>query len=782
MYFTNPNPLDEGPLVTELQNTVGQLVMFVQVINAVFATGMLFGEPLNGLMDAFVSHLDPDKVFSNAHCLNNAIKEPVTQYGLVISAPVMFMAVLFLAYLVGKYLFNGTFLLDGFFNIIGEVLVEFYISITLAIFSPFDCYGHPNGLSSVQKYPKVICGESDHGGMVGLSIFGILAYPMAAIAVTIFMTWYYPRAMMKDDVSTLVRGRFLFDRWRPECYWFCNVTIVRNFLIAFFPCVIAEDQLDVTVILMMIALVIALVLLVWFKPRRTPNQNHLDCFISIVQIVTLSFGVTSVHGEVLRQSLSLGCVLLIASVVFAVCGLIAVRAFQLVTNKSFSVYLCHHSGAGGSACRVLHTILLKLVNGNIFYDIDNLGFICLMLDAVKLSKNVLVIFGSETFCRPWCIGAIVCAQRNKTPMHTVMLADPIEQETVCGSKGSEDGYQKNFSCRGSGKSKQMAFEVDTCSLRGHGVVQEEVHPAIASLTKVEPILLNFHSESSVNAKLGSLCGQMSIQSLISVERATAGFFVSTKYLVQYRATSSGKITPEALRQAVIQLILCDHADGEAVAVSRLFQSVVSKASKALSTKQVWLEDQDIASPDYATIVGSGKAEVAIFMFTQNTCKSATQLARMGLLYKLKPAVHMLPVVSGTAFDFPDEDYMFNLSLGKVLHLGTNPEQRLAALAGDEVSLKNISAGMVHVMAYLVAFVNVPQLKESELDKALLGLLTRAGGGGRRSSSQQQPQTISENVTGNEESKAPVQDISGTENVKSKEVEVIDGINDELSEI
>ena len=50
----------------------------------------------------------------------------------------------------------------GLFNVVGEVLVEFYISITLAIFAPFDCYPHPNGDTSVLKYPGVICGEHQH--------------------------------------------------------------------------------------------------------------------------------------------------------------------------------------------------------------------------------------------------------------------------------------------------------------------------------------------------------------------------------------------------------------------------------------------------------------------------------------------------------------------------------------------------------------------------------------------------------------------------------------------
>ncbi len=56
---------------------------------------------------------------------------------------------------------------------------------------------------------------------------------------------------------------------------------------------------------------IALVLLDRCKPRHTPWLNVLDSFISVVQLTVLSFGVTSVHGQPLKESLSGECVTLI---------------------------------------------------------------------------------------------------------------------------------------------------------------------------------------------------------------------------------------------------------------------------------------------------------------------------------------------------------------------------------------------------------------------------------------------------------------------------------------
>jgi hypothetical protein len=41
----------------------------------------------------------------------------------------------------------------GMLNCSGEVLVEFYVSTTIAVLAPFNCHDHPKGKQSVQGIP-----------------------------------------------------------------------------------------------------------------------------------------------------------------------------------------------------------------------------------------------------------------------------------------------------------------------------------------------------------------------------------------------------------------------------------------------------------------------------------------------------------------------------------------------------------------------------------------------------------------------------------------------------
>merc|ERR1719247_1474174 len=245
------------------------------------------------------------------------MKEPVTRYAITIS-PMIMIAALFVAYFISLFACNGKLMFDGVFNVVGEVLVEFYISVTLAIFGPFDCYDHPNGARSVQKYPDIICGEGDHGAMMGLAVIGILAYPVNAICVSVYHTWQLPRSMAANELRILIRCHFLFGRWKPETCWFCNVTIIRNFFVAVFPMIMPADQLDVTIFLRIMTLMTALVLTVWYKPRRNLMQNVLDTFISVVQLIIMTFGLSSVHGQSVSETLSGFLLILLALVVTVV--------------------------------------------------------------------------------------------------------------------------------------------------------------------------------------------------------------------------------------------------------------------------------------------------------------------------------------------------------------------------------------------------------------------------------------------------------------------------------
>jgi len=295
LFESRHSPLDDKPVFIEIQGIAGQLMMFMQVLNAFMAANLKYGEPMTGFTTGFTAPIGTD-LFTTTPCLAVSLGDPLSQYAVQVCGPAAFIMWLMLSFQIGQCVKKNFFNRDGLCNSIGEVLIEFYISVTLAIFSPFKCYNHTTdnprtaGVKSLAAYPSVICGESEHAQMQLLAVFGILAYPVSTVVITVLATWQHPRSMMKNDIGVLIRCHFLFNRWRADCYWFSVITVVRNFILAVLPMIMPEDQLDMSVGFMLITLVISIVMMIWFKPRRTPTMNLLDSYISFVQIVTLAVG------------------------------------------------------------------------------------------------------------------------------------------------------------------------------------------------------------------------------------------------------------------------------------------------------------------------------------------------------------------------------------------------------------------------------------------------------------------------------------------------------------
>jgi hypothetical protein len=554
--------------------------------------------------------------------------------------------------------------------------------------------------------------------MLIMAVFGILAYPVNAIVVSLYMTLKLPRALLDNQLRILMRCHFLFGRWKPETCWFCNVTIFRNFLIAILPMVMPADQLDMTIVLMMLTLCSAMVLVIWFKPRRTRSQNLLDVFISYVQLIIVCLGLSSVHGSPVSEPLSAFLLILVALVVIVVVSLLLLKAFQLVhpsgeASSTYQVYVSHHAGAGGAAARVFTSMLERTVR-TMFYDIDNLPNDTKLIDAIKISKNLVVILGNETLCRTWCIGAVVCAYRKKISMQSVVFDSPGASETVFGDDVLKKTYSRRSFTASSAKSELKSMvEVDTRSLRGHGVDQGFVQGSVRALLGINPVFMNFRDDRKVNDAMHQILDEVLQNRPASANAAMVDAAIALTF------AGSGEAMDEGSRWNA-PLIMIDHFDGEAVAVSRLLQSAFR-----LMGSPTWLEDQDIASKAFASMVRTGGTGVVAFIFSTHTLESASQLARWGLLTKCNPKVHVLPIVVGVVFDFPDDEYLSDLQIGKVLQLGSSPSDQLAVLAGDLVTLKNIADGMTYIMNFLVTFINVAQLRKKALNKVMAETLERA---------------------------------------------------------
>jgi len=209
---------------------------------------------------------------------------------------------------------------------------------------------------------------------------------------------------------------------------------------------------------------------------------------------------------------------------------------------------------------------------------------------------------------------------------------------------------------------------------------------------------------------------VSVRAFAPPEKAVEDLFNSYSKASEF---ADGKVPRQGC-----SLVLIDHLDGEAVAVSRLIASVFSQRGD-------WIEDQDLVAADFANVVKTGKPLNAVFVFSQNTLSSNAQLARMGLLHKTHNEMHIVPVAVGTTFEFPDQDYLIQLEVRSILNLGSDPVQRLSSLAGSDVNLRDVANGLSHVMSFNIMFVNVPALPWSQLPRLLNDALTRATGSGRR---------------------------------------------------
>ena len=79
--------------------------------------------------------------------------------------PAVFTGWLLLVFGAARINWRNVFSLDDITNTLGEVLGVFYVSVTLAIFTPFKHYSHPKGdLSPLEFFLSVICdvGKSSH--------------------------------------------------------------------------------------------------------------------------------------------------------------------------------------------------------------------------------------------------------------------------------------------------------------------------------------------------------------------------------------------------------------------------------------------------------------------------------------------------------------------------------------------------------------------------------------------------------------------------------------------
>jgi hypothetical protein len=757
------SPLDDNPCLVELKMISGQCIMFLQILGCLSAAHLSFGNPMTNALTSLAEPIDLNQFFISMPCIASGFTDAVMMFAVQVTFPAVFVLLLVVTFFILTTLRPGLIKADGLLNAVGEVLIEFYVSITIAVLAPMNCYEHPNGTQSMKGRPDILCGEGDHVTMMVLSMLALLVYPVACFGITIIATWQHPKRMARNDIGMLVRCHFIFNRWRPQCYWFAIPAVSRNFFVALWPMVIPEKENDVAVMLMIATLLIALLLLCLIQPRRTPAMGALDVQISSIQLMILGVGAMSIYSGTLKSNFMSWCLMLMTiSIAVTSSILVLLKGLQYLSkNRSpgswcFDIFLDHHAASGGNAVRVLQVFLTSAVQrGKVFYDVDwymaNKGVLGVITDAAKLSKNCLVVLGNETWCRDWCVAAIISAASTKVPLQTITTGENRFRS-----------FDVDFSMS---IVDTLAKQAPREKLRPVGLNDASIPEAMKMVFKIKPLAFSMSDQEKMQTFATTLMNTVTgvvLKQGVDVPASTAKYFSKAKA----GAASAGSWFDKTQDYA---LISADHDDAEGVAVSRLIYSllveliegtmikgasisggkqpgaaqrapldnsrrgsVIFEATTFTQQERVaaqdlrFIEDIDLSASEVKGLVETGKVSVVLVIFTSRSFQSVPQLLRLGLVHKhahqtrFKP----IPLSIGDCYKFPGIDVLTDIESGAVLSEDIGEEQAAMNYTGGSVSFPQARQALQHVMDYRISLVNVPLEGVAALRKSLIEVLFR----------------------------------------------------------
>ncbi|CAE8616377.1 unnamed protein product [Polarella glacialis] len=423
-FFSKINLSKQSLTLLTVTVTLGQLLAALQAVGAIRQLSVKWAEPAKSLMDMLmVLNFDFDVLHMS--CITGADNPALAFLAQLLAYPfisVSVFVVCFAARFAGQHV-----KLDAILNVNGVLLLSFNLTLTLAVLMPLQCIRNPNGSSAVSANPGVICWDSDeHWGLVALALFGIMACPVAILALATTVTLRYPGLVASGKgLEALHRYAFLFMRFRRETYFYGVLLLCRNSLVALIPVVLVEVP-NLQVVSMGAVLLASAALQARLWPWKTEAANLCDLAMVLMLVVILLaaaplLNVEEGNKEEILGSIITAALLLMVMVPLGVVAWMFIKRLRPLSR--FAVFLCHHKAGAGSLARFIKTILANHSNSRIFLDSDQLEDLALIFDAVRQSSNLVVLLSPELLKRMWCAGEVTTAVENQVPIVPV-ICDP----------------------------------------------------------------------------------------------------------------------------------------------------------------------------------------------------------------------------------------------------------------------------------------------------------------------------------------------------------------------
>jgi hypothetical protein len=266
-------------------------------------------------------------------------------------------------------------------------------------------------------------------------------------------------------------------------------------------------------------------------------------------------------------------------------------------------------------------------------------------------------------------------------------------------------------------------------LRPHGLADQSIPKAMKVAFQCQPNDFLMISKTPTEVAVKKLLAQMLSVPLVGQE-------VSPKFFGP---------EPSGISSAIC--LSCDHADPEAVTVSRLLGYTLSECmaeGKAMTSvslaaadgetmnsakvaalagqiaKLSLVQDIDLDPPTFARMVKGDQLPAVVVVFTGNSFKSVSQLLRLGYHQRYNSAgFRPHPIAVSEVFSMPEPTALREIESGKGLALGSNPKEAIEAFLTDRLSFRRIVLALMQVLEARVFLCNCPILREPDIKKVLL---------------------------------------------------------------
>jgi hypothetical protein len=314
-------------------------------------------------------------------------------------------------------------------NLLGMLFSFFFIAIAVLSVEPLRCaMNHPFGYSALDKQPDIVCSfdepyGSEYGGLIGVSIVAMIFYVVTYLSLVAWAAWKHQSMVVTQNRFFIRSTRFLFFRWKNECYYWTCLWHARSLFVALVPIITASGSseggaaysADSARGIIQIVLLIT-VMSLWGaevssqSPWRYRRLTHLDrftTFLFVLMSLAASYNYTAVHAFVTIA------VVLMFTFIFAFMGREVYEAKFKTASSKVDFFIAHHKHSTGLVARAVKAQIQYHSNSVVFLDTDSPDDYDQVTECARGCKNFVVLWSDAIASDTQCAIEIATAIHNQ---------------------------------------------------------------------------------------------------------------------------------------------------------------------------------------------------------------------------------------------------------------------------------------------------------------------------------------------------------------------------------